>query len=245
MKKLLYVANWKMNVTPEQTSAFYHDNYDELYELSDNADIVLCPSFVSLGLLSPFLRNTEISLGAQNCSEHISGAFTGEVDATSLEQLGCSFCIIGHSERRTLFNETNEVIASKMQRLLEQQITPIICVGETDEQRKQQKTQEVVASQLHSILSLLKAYNNAIVIAYEPVWAIGTGNIPTIEELNSMFNWLKQHVTNQVPHISVRYLYGGSIQPTNIKKLKDISILDGFLIGNASSDFQTFKNIVI
>lgn len=245
MKKLLYIANWKMNLSPEQVSAFYHDNYDELYALTDHADIVLCPSFVSLGLLSPFIRNTEIHLGAQNCSEHKIGAFTGEVNAESLEQLGCSFCIIGHSERRILFHETNTIIAQKIQRLLEQEITPIVCIGETDQQYDQNKTKAALTEQLDSIITTLKNNNKPLIIAYEPVWAIGTHNTPDVEQLEHIFDWIKNYVTAHIPHNQVRYVYGGSVNSTTIKKLKELSNIDGFLIGGASGDFQTFKNIVL
>jgi len=241
----MYVANWKMNVSPEQAGAFYHDNYEQLYELTDNATIVLCPSFVSLGLLSPFVRNTELHLGAQNCSEYATGAFTGEVNALSLEQIGCSHCIVGHSERRSLFGETDAIIAHKITQLLEQQIIPIICVGETLQEHQQNQTLAALEKQLALIPNLYKHTSLPLVIAYEPIWAIGSGVTPSSQQIAEAISGIKTFIARQLPQTSISYIYGGSVNAQSIKNLKTLSELDGFLIGGASSDFQTFKNIVV
>lgn len=249
MKRLLYIANWKMTVTPEKACAFYFDNKNELLELTKKADIILCPSFVILGMLSQHISelssDCHLFFGAQNCSEYEKGAYTGEVDALTLKQVGCTFCIVGHSERRTLFGETNEVIAGKIQQLLTHNITPILCIGETRQEREEGNTIAVLEKQLHYLDDLYKHRSTSLVIAYEPVWAIGTGIVPSLEELSATIAWIKAYTKKKLPNIDIVCVYGGSVNQESIKELKTLSQLDGFLIGGASSDFQTFKNIVV
>lgn len=238
-----------MTVAPDKTHAFCFDNTNELSELARHADIVICPSFVALGTLCHFIdkqaSDAHVSFGAQNCSEYASGAYTGEVDALSLKQIGCTFCIVGHSERRKLFHETDTMIAQKIKQLRAHNITSILCIGETLEENQQGATFSVLEKQLSFVSQLYKDTSDDLIIAYEPVWAIGTGIVPTLEQLSSIMEWIKNYTLQTIPQAKIRYVYGGSVNATSIQELKTLTLLDGFLIGAASSDFQTFKNIVL
>ena len=247
MKKFLYIANWKMTVSPEKAYAFVVDNEKELHALSELADIVLCPSFISLGILSQLYNNKQINWfwGAQNCSEHQKGAFTGEIDALSLQQLKTRFCIVGHSERRTLFNETDDVIAQKVKQLITHDITPILCIGETQEQRQAKQTFQVLEQQLERVVELYDGSSKSLIIAYEPVWAIGTGVTPESEIIFETIECIKNYAFSKMSKAQVRCVYGGSVNQESVKLLKTLPNVDGFLIGAASSDFQMFKNIVV
>jgi len=260
-KARIYVANWKMNMHLDSGLQFANDckalmNDNENTEkqgspFSQNGakkHIILCPTFPAIYPIAQLLQNVPISIGAQNCSEHEIGAYTGEVSAQSLSEIGCSYCIIGHSERRKYFHETNEVIARKVVKLFASTINPIICIGETAQDHKDNKTLEVLEHQLNPIIKAIneaEQFPETVIFAYEPVWAIGTGKTPNNETLHATFNWLAAHLTRNIKNIKVIYLlYGGSVDEHTALEMVKVQNIDGFLIGGASLDFQKFKNIV-
>lgn len=238
--------------TLEQTTDFVTKNYHALKVLTSDsfADIVLCPSAIALHPVSLLLAKSGVHLGAQDCSDQTSGAFTGQISALSLASLGCRYGIIGHSERRRYNSETDQNIAAKCMQLITAQIIPIICVGETAEQKEKSATFHVLEEQLSLIIKQLVSVNAAdittqeIFIAYEPVWAIGTGLVPTTQYLESVFNWLSSTLEKTGIKAEWRLIYGGSVSSKNIDQIKAIRAIDGFLIGGASLDFQEFEKIV-
>ncbi|MCX5922926.1 MAG: triose-phosphate isomerase [Candidatus Dependentiae bacterium] len=248
-KQLLYVANWKMNMLVDQAVDFTVACKEFVEQNKDLAGaIAICPTFLHIAPVVEILEDSPIGVGAQNCSEHESGAYTGDVSALALSDIFCDYCIVGHSERRTHHNESNEVVARKVAQLLANMIFPIICIGETAEEHDLQQTQEILESQLLPIIEVL---NNAeqlpgvLTIAYEPVWAIGTGKTPDSASLEKTFKWLTNYLQTQVNEkIEFCLLYGGSVDEKTAPQLAQVKGLGGFLIGNASLDFQKFKNIV-
>jgi triosephosphate isomerase len=241
--KYLYIANWKMNTTFSKSINFCSQNHDTLKELSTNADIVLCPSFIALVPIIEIFKNSAIAIGAQNCSEYASGSYTGEVSAQSLKEIGVTYCIVGHSERRIHYGETSKSIANKIKLLYQNNIQPIICIGETKTEFNNKQTLTVLTQQLEPIIKSIHP-NNRIIIAYEPVWAIGTGIIPEAQQLQNIFAWLAELFQSKLPNNPIQLLYGGSINPTNSRELKKISHINGFLIGSASTDFESFMKII-
>jgi len=242
--KYLYVANWKMNMSFAESINFCSRNYDALQQLTTNASIVLCPSFLAIAALSDILKNSAVAVGAQNCSEYPSGAYTGEISAQSLAEIAVKYCIVGHSERRIYYNETPEIIMQKVTRLSENKIQPIICIGETEEHFKNKQAFVVLTQQLEPIITTLPKGTH-IIVAYEPVWSIGTGIIPEPEYLHEIFTWLAQLLRMQLPESTFQLLYGGSVNAKNIHQLKNVATIDGFLIGGASTVFEEFSKIIV
>lgn len=250
-KQYLFVANWKMHLTFNQTVEFATTHYDDFVRLAkeSNDKILLCPSFESLYPTTKMFKSTPVFIGAQNCSSHTNGSFTGQVAPESLHELDCTHCIVGHSETRREECDNNELIAHKCIHLLDYDITPILCIGETEEEYKAGKTLEVLEEQLKDIFEILckKASIHSYLtphLAYEPVWAVGTGNTASNEHLDMVFTWLQEHIAKNCSAIEWKLLYGGSITPQNIAVLKRITAIDGFLIGKSSLDFQKLKKIV-
>ena len=250
----LFVANWKMNIHFSKAINFVQDNIGALRSIDEGNEnkLILCPSFVAISSIIALLSKTNVGIGAQNCSQHKHGAFTGEVSAQSLSELGCQYCIVGHSERRTYFGETNEMVAEKVARLYEHNIQPIICIGETKKKFENKQVYEVLTSQLTPILKVLKTIRHEqikkyeqLIIAYEPIWSIGTGIIPESTYLEQVFIWLGEHIKKHLPDAKLQLLYGGSVNENNIVDLKQIIYINGFLIGGASTDFQKLKKIVL
>ncbi len=220
--KYLYVANWKMNLSFNQSIAFCTQNKNSLQQLTANAHIILCPSYDAIASITNILKNTDIMIGAQNCSEHATGAYTGEVSAISLAEIGVTYCIVGHSERRTHYNETTEQIIKKIYLLYATNIIPIICVGETDQNFLSNKTYDVLTEQLYQVIEAIKQQTEKIkkvVFAYEPVWAIGTGIIPDQQQLNAIFTWLSDFIYTHLPDYDIQLLYGGSVNTNNINEI--------------------------
>jgi triosephosphate isomerase (TIM) len=246
--KPLCVANWKMNLSFDKTYEFCTTYADRFKTLSSHHDIqlVLCPSPESLALTAHIFKDSTVKIGAQNCSHFQAGPYTGEISAQSLAQIGCKYSIIGHSERRIFFHETNETIALKTKNLLNASVIPIVCIGEPQPTESMQEIFDYLLSQLDPIFHAIASLESQlIIIAYEPVWSIGTGVIPSIDHLTKIFKWLHNLCTQQTtPSGSYSFLYGGSIHAQNINCFKHIAHLDGFLVGNASLDFQNFEKIV-
>ncbi len=245
--KHLFVANWKMNLPFNEAIDFCQQHATALAELclTKECELVLCPSFEALHTVATILQKTQIAVGAQDVSRHATGAYTGEVSATSLAQAGCSYCIIGHSERRHYYQERTIDIEHKLKECIKNGITPIICIGETEQERNEGNTLDILNEQLIPLLQTIAQQDNAMpyVVAYEPVWAIGTGVVPTPEALNEVFKWL--HTTcNTETGSSFRLLYGGGVDEKSAHGLRHISHLNGFLIGGASTSFERLKKVV-
>lgn len=232
--RYLYVANWKMNMSVSKSTIFCSQNYNTLQQLSADADIVLCPSFIALIPVIEALKNNPVAIGAQNCSEYSLGAYTGEVSALSLTEIGVKYCIVGHSERRMLYHETTEAIIKKIYLLYAANIVPIICIEET-------------TTQLEPILSAIaeqQEHSKHLIIAYEPTASIGTGIIPTPQQLVTVFTEITEQIKLHLPEHTIQLLYGGSVSKDTIKELKKTPLINGFLIGGASTDFEQFNDII-
>ena len=233
-----------MNMSFNQSINFYKNNKNILEQLSNQFnEIIICPSFDALATISALLTTSTVKLGAQNCSEYPSGAYTGEVSVQSLAEIGITHCIVGHSERRTYFKETIETISKKIALLYQYKVQPIICIGQTTQAYQSKNTPAILEQQLASILTIVPP-NQPVIIAYEPVFAIGTGMIPQQDHLENTFTWLAQYIKKNLAHNSFQLLYGGSVNPTTINTLKSISCINGFLIGSAGTDREKLQKII-
>jgi triosephosphate isomerase len=242
--KYTYIANWKMNLDYHESINYCLHNKDQLKKLSDIANIILCPSLVALAPATEILKSSNVFIGAQNCSEYASGSYTGEISAQSLAEIGVKYCFVGHSERRIYFKETTDTIIKKINLLLSNNIQPIICIGETEEQYKAKATFTVLAEQLKPIMENIHNKNISLLIAYEPIWSIGNGIIPENSYLEEIFGWIKKIIELHSLEHRVQLFYGGSVTEKNIARLKTISHIDGFLVGNASTHFEQFSAII-
>lgn len=235
MTKKTFVANLKMQLPFHSAIDFVKTNITALDTLSHlpEKEIILCPSFTELYPITLLTSDTRIQIGAQNVSAFAQGAYTGQISAISLAEIGCTYCIIGHSEARTYLHETNEDIAQKAAQLFAQGITPIICVDET-----------IFESQCIELFELLIQTDpeQEYIIAYEPINAIGTGNVPSIEHLSKVF--AKLNTLCKTHSNPFRLLYGGSVHPENAAQLLTIEHIDGLLIGGASLKIESFEAIV-
>jgi len=212
---ILYLANWKMYLSYKQEIQFFSSHKKQFIELAqqNNATIALFPSYVSLDALSQETKNTGIVIGAQDCSAEIPGTFTGQVSAQSLAQLGCTFCLVGHSELRKL-GQINGQVVQKIIRLYENKITPVICIGETEAEYKQDETTHVIKQQLIPILDL--PYLKKMIIAYEPVWAIGSHKTPRPDEIEQVFAYIDSIIKESDKKLDYRLVYGGSVTSSNV-----------------------------
>ena len=247
MRKPVIAGNWKMNKTINEAIELVNSLKRELVDVQE-ADIIVCPVYMALSEVSDLLRDSNIFLGAQNVYWEEAGAFTGEVSPSMLKDAGCSYVVIGHSERRKYFNESDEMVNKKIKAVQSAGLIPIFCVGETLEEREEDKTINVVETQLKGGLkgveseALLK-----LIIAYEPVWAIGTGKTATPEQAQEVHkfirDWLKDCYSSEAAQ-NLRILYGGSVKPSNASELMRQSDIDGALVGGASLDSSSFAEIV-
>ena len=245
MRNLMVAGNWKMNGDSTMTSELV-DKIAAGYVDSDSCELLICPPFPLLGLVANKIQGTSIFLGAQNLSEYNSGAYTGEVSALMLTDAGCQYVIIGHSERRAIMRETNEMIRKKFYAAIDNNLIPILCVGETLEQKEQQLTMEIIEQQLKSVIGDNAASLTNAVIAYEPVWAIGTGLTATPEEAQSIHHFIRGIISSISQEIAdnIQILYGGSVNGGNAKGLFSMPDIDGGLIGGASLTASDFLSIV-
>ena len=245
----LLAGNWKMNLSLIEAKQLTKGIVDYVKSINFNYRVIVAPAFPFLTEVGEIIKEVpNVYLSAQNVSEYESGAYTGEVSASMLASVGASYCIVGHSERRKYFNETEEVLLKKINRLYENAIIPIYCVGETLEERKQGKSEEIVKSQLEPILAeLTKEQINNFVIAYEPVWAIGTGIPATPEEANSMHKFIRELVKSYFDEEiaeNITVLYGGSVKPENAEALFSQPNIDGGLVGGASLKYSSFNKLI-
>jgi triosephosphate isomerase len=248
VRKPLIVGNWKMNKTASGAAAFIRDLQERL-PVSTNADVVLAPPFTALESARRALGPSSwISLGAQNVHWETHGAFTGEVSAPMLRDLGCRYVIVGHSERRALFGERDENIQKKVLAALRHGLSPILCVGESLAEREAGRTESVITTQLTGSLAGLTTKDLAtVIVAYEPVWAIGTGRAATTEMAVTVHRSIRLFVEagwNSEIASAIRVLYGGSVTPQNIESLLGSDTIDGALVGGACLDPDSFATLV-
>ena len=248
MKEKLVIGNWKMNKAFEEADELLGNLADSLAEVHKITEVVVCPPSLYLELATDLAQEYDFSAGAQNCSSFKDGAYTGEISASMLASLGVEFCIVGHSERRKYFGEDNAVIAQKVDRLLEEEIIPVVCCGELLEDRKAGKQFEVVEKQIReSLFHLPKNHFEHVVIAYEPVWAIGTGETATPQQAEDMHAFIRSLVEKQYDAdtaYNTYILYGGSCNPKNALELFSQQDVDGGLIGGASLKVSDFMSII-
>lgn len=241
MRTALVAGNWKMN----GSTGFVNELMSQLAaEFKDsNAELLVCPPAVYLSQAKSIAGNTAIAVGAQNVSEHESGAYTGEISLPMLNDLGCEYVILGHSERRSLYGETDQVVADKFIATVAAGIKPILCVGETLEEREQERTLEVVSRQIKAVVDAagIEKFSDAV-IAYEPVWAIGTGKTATPEQAQEVHAAIRAMVAEASPETAaaIRILYGGSVNAANAAELFANEDVDGGLVGGASLKANDF-----
>lgn len=247
--KRLIAANWKMNKGLVESQKFAEElKAFAINNQGINCDIVICPPFTSLDAVHRKIEGTKIKLGAQNVHYDTCGAYTGEISCSMLKSCGCDFVIVGHSERRLLFNETNELINKKVLKALDEGLIPILCVGETLEEHQDHLTEAVIAEQLKTCLKHISEEQiENIVIAYEPVWAIGTGKNATPHQAESVHNFIRKKLrktANDDKTDQLRIIYGGSVNPSNAKELFASQSINGALVGGASLDEKNFIKII-
>ncbi len=248
MKEKLVIGNWKMNKSFGEADDLLNDIADKLQEYQLRTGVVMCPPYLYLELATDLADENDFSAGAQNCSEFDNGAYTGEISAEMLSEIGIEFCIVGHSERRKYFSETNETIARKIAQLLKYQIIPVVCCGETLDERNAGKHFDVVEKQIKECLfGLSNKEFESVVIAYEPVWAIGTGVTATPAQAEEMHAFIRQLIEKKYG-TEMAYgsyiLYGGSCNANNALELFSQTNIDGGLIGGASLNAKDFINII-
>jgi triosephosphate isomerase len=239
-------GNWKMFKVAAETTAFF-EKFLPLVANSSHCEIAICPSFVNIPSAVQAAQGSRVGIGAQNVAFAKEGAYTGEVSAPMIKAVGCEWVIIGHSERRQYFGETDDLILKKAILALESGLKPIVCIGESLEERESGATESVLLSQIQNGIARLSADQfSRIVIAYEPVWAIGTGKTATPEIAAEAHRYIRTQIRNSYGGRAdqVRILYGGSVKPDNVKGLMAQPEIDGALVGGASLEPASFASIV-
>ena len=246
MRRKVIAGNWKMNMLPNEAIAFI-DGLAPLVKNSD-AEVILCVPYTDLFYSLLTAQDTNIKIGAQNMHWEESGAYTGEVSGKMLKSIGVEYVIIGHSERRQYFNETDETVNKKVKSAFANGLKPIVCVGETLEQRETGKAEEIITGQTKIALDgLTEEQVENTIIAYEPIWAIGTGKTATAEDANNSIKAIRNEIAkNYGQNIADKVIiqYGGSVKASNAKELFSTSDIDGGLVGGASLKVEEFANIV-
>lgn len=247
MRKPIIAGNWKMYKNIDESIELVNDIKRAVFDI-ENVEIVVCPPSTNLSNVGEMVGETNISVGAQNCYWENEGAFTGEISVGMIKSTGATHVIIGHSERRKYFGETDETVNKKIKAVIDGGLIPILCVGETLEEREAGKTIDVVKRQVTGALTgFEETYLDSLVIAYEPVWAIGTGKTATpdqAQEVHLMIRDLLKDLYSESFSESKRLLYGGSVKPDNIEKLMEEKDIDGGLIGGASLKSDSFVDII-
>ncbi len=247
MRKPIIAGNWKMNKLTSEAVELAREVKNKTGTIADR-EIVLCPPFTVLSSVKEVIKGSSIKLGAQNMYWEVRGAYTGEVSPTMLKDIGCNYVILGHSERRQYFGETNETVNKKAKIAFSIGLIPIVCVGETLQQREKGETLTVIEEQVKIGLSgLTKEESKGLVVAYEPVWAIGTGKTATPEEAEEVQRFIRKllgQMFGKENAQAIRILYGGSINPDNISVLMSCEDIDGGLIGGASLNVESFLKVV-
>ena len=243
-RKKYCVANWKMNLSHSDIKSFMMEWGNKKINES-NVKTIFCPSYTNINITVNLLQNYSSEIGAQNVCYESKGAFTGEVSCAMLKETGCKWVIIGHSERRTIFSETDDVIKKKLEIIISEDLYPILCIGETKEERDTGKTQDVLSRQLSILCKRNNLYElSNLVIAYEPVWAIGSGVTATAEMISIAHKNIRNILNNNgLNGNDISILYGGSVSDNNASELSVINDVDGFLIGGASLNVDKFYSI--
>jgi len=232
-----------MNFTYSEICTFIKE-WKKIYSHSPNIKTIVCPSFTCLGITASLLEDSETEVGAQNVCQRNRGAFTGEVSVSMLKEIGCEWVIIGHSERRIIYNETNEMIRDKLQLVIKEDLCPILCIGESAEERDLGQTTDLISLQLSILYKNCNLNLSNLIIAYEPIWAIGTGDTPTKNMIINTFKEIRTILgTYGINPDNIPIIYGGSVDTINASELSNIEYLDGFLIGGASLDVDKFNTI--
>lgn len=248
MRTKVIAGNWKMNMNLSESVALISEIKNKLSKINSSSIVIICPPFTSLDTASTMLKGSLIKLGAQNLYYEENGAFTGEVSASMLKSVGCEFVIIGHSERRTIFNESDEIVNKKIIKSLSSSLTPIFCVGETLSERENGTTFEIIKRQVTVGLKYISSNDAAkIIIAYEPVWAIGTGKTATKEQAEEVHLFIRNLLTqlyNSEIAEKIIIQYGGSVKPENAAELLSQPNIDGALVGGACLKADSFIKIL-
>jgi triosephosphate isomerase (TIM) len=247
-RRPLIIANWKMNLRIPERKKLVKEIISGLKKI-DKAEVVLCPSFISLQEVGDLIRKTPLKLGAQDVFWEAKGAYTGEISPLMLEEMNCEYVIVGHSERRKYLNETDEMVHRKLQAALLEKLTPVLCVGETFEERQDGAKDYVIIRQMNSALDGLVLNNDQqVVIAYEPVWVIGSGQAVQPSEAGQVYQLIRQTLLDLFPleqaRNNFRIIYGGSVDASNVKPFLTEASMDGVLVGGASLKAEEFIKIV-
>lgn len=238
MRKIIIAGNWKMFKTQAESLDFLKALLPKIADGNEEREVVLCTPFTDLGIMSKSLHGTRIRLGAQNIHWEDSGAFTGEISGEMLTEMGVRYVIVGHSERRQYFGETDETVNQRLKAAQRHGLIPILCVGESKAQRDAGETDAVISAQLEK--DLVDIDQNRLVIAYEPIWAIGTGDTCDATEANRVIGMIRSKLTNKNATIQ----YGGSVKPDNVDEIMAQPEIDGALVGGASLEADSFARLV-
>lgn len=243
MKKLI-AGNWKMNTSLEEAKDLAQNLVNTLPEgHADRFDMLICPPSIWLSAVNDIISNSAISLGGQDCHQEDKGAFTGNITAKMLTDIGATYVILGHSERRAQHNESDDLVAKKAEKAHEAGLVTIICVGEQEADREANIEEDIVAKQLQNSIPNTATADNTV-IAYEPVWAIGTGKTATVEDIAAMHQFIRQYLSKKVDRPeNMRILYGGSAKPGNAQEILSTPNVDGVLVGGASLNADDFMAI--
>lgn len=247
MRKKVVVGNWKMNKDLRETVALISELKKSLGSKIEDVGVVICPQFPSLAVAYSLLKDSKIALGAQNLSQHSDGAYTGEVSGAMLRSAGCQYVIVGHSERRQYFKESDVLVNAKIKSALKENLIPIVCVGETLAERETGSTHTIVTAQVEGVFHDMTAEDvQKTIVAYEPVWAIGTGKNATPDQANEVHRLIREIIRKKYSKPLAEgmiILYGGSVNEKNASSLFSQADIDGGLVGGASLKFETFAAI--
>ncbi len=238
VRKIVIAGNWKMFKTQAESKEFLEGFLPSLVDTPQDREVLLCVPFTDLNLLSQSLHGSRVNLGAQNVHWEDNGAYTGEISAPMLTEIGVRYVIVGHSERRQYFGETDETVNLRLKAAQKHGLTPILCVGETKQQRDAGETESIITNQLQK--DLVGVDQNNLIIAYEPIWAIGTGDTCETIEANRVIGLIRTQLNN--PNVTIQY--GGSVKPNNVDQIMAQPEIDGALVGGASLEPASFARIV-
>ncbi|NOX17584.1 MAG: triose-phosphate isomerase [Chlorobi bacterium] len=248
MRKRIIAGNWKMNKNLSESIGLISELKSKVASKPENVDVLIFPPYTSLETASALTKDSSIKLGAQNMHQADGGAFTGEISAGMLKSVGCEFVILGHSERRHIFGESDELINEKIKKALEEDLKPVFCIGETLEQREAGITNDVIRSQVEKGLNgVTENQLNEVIIAYEPVWAIGTGKTASPEQAEEVHKFIRELIETKYSSPAaekVIILYGGSVKPENAATLLAEKDIDGALVGGACLKADSFAGII-
>lgn len=246
MRKKIVAGNWKMNLHHQEAKSLLNDLNAKVGQLDEYVDVIIAPPSIYISEFGVSLANSKIGLAAQNCSHESYGAFTGEISASMLKDVGVSYGIVGHSERRLYQNESNELVKAKIIALSANHIIPIICIGENQSERENGSYFEVIKTQLNALVEIENVKQINFVLAYEPVWAIGTGLTATADQAQEVHAYIRSYLQEKIGLLkseSTSILYGGSCKPENASELFACHDIDGGLIGGASLNAESFIRI--